>query len=104
MSTLLQPELNGEYFLILTNAKAIICMVLLPIVALLPDISFSLMQRIFFPTPTDAVMRLQKQNPKYVYDGFKDVFIPGLPDPEAIETAARIKFEKEMEMKKIIEA
>jgi hypothetical protein len=81
-----------------------ICIILLPIVALLPDLSFSLLQRIFFPTPTDAVMRIQKQNPKYVYDGFRDVYIPGLPDDDALEEAARIKFMREQELKKEIEA
>jgi hypothetical protein len=44
----------------------------LPFVALLPDLTFMLMQRIYFPTPTDAVMHKQATNPKYVYNGFKD--------------------------------
>lgn len=84
VSELLQPELNAEFFRILSSAKAWITILLLPIVALLPDMTINLMQKIFYPTPTDAVMRIQQKNPKYVYDGFKHVFVPGLPDPNEI--------------------
>lgn len=27
-------------------------------------------------------MRIQKSNPNYVFDGFDNVFVPGLPKPE----------------------
>lgn len=82
MSDLLQPELNFEYFRILSSAKAWITIVLLPLVALLPDIALVLLSKLFFPTPTDAVMRIQKNHPRYRYEGFDDVFIPGLPKPD----------------------
>lgn len=39
-----------------------------------------------------------------MYEGFRDVFIPGLPDEDAIEEAARVKFMQEQELKKEIEA
>ena len=58
---------------------------LLPIIALIPDLTLLLMQKIFFPTPTDAVMRLQQKNPNFVYQGFKDVFVPGLPDEDELK-------------------
>lgn len=79
-----QPELYAEFFRILTTAKAWIAILLLPIVALIPDLTILLLQKIFYPTPTDAVMRLQQKNPKFVYEGFKNVFVPGLPEPELI--------------------
>jgi magnesium-transporting ATPase (P-type) len=57
-SELLQPELNGEYFRILASAKAWIAIILIPVVALLPDIGFMFIQKMFRPTPTDAVMKI----------------------------------------------
>jgi hypothetical protein len=56
----------------------------LPIVALLPDISYMLIQKIFFPSPTDAVMLMQKKQPSFVFDGFSEVFIPQLPHDVAM--------------------
>ena len=82
VALLIQPELCGEYFKIIVSPKAWICMVLVPMVALLPDITYSLMQKVFYPTPTDAVMLKQQRDPNYVYDGFDDVFIPQLPTIE----------------------
>lgn len=81
VSELIQPELNAEFFRILQSAKAWIAIILLPVVALLPDLSLILVQKVFYPTPTDAVMDLQQKDPKYVFDGFRNVFVPGLPDP-----------------------
>jgi hypothetical protein len=79
VSQLIQPELTGEYYLIFQSVKAWIAMLLLPMVALLPDITYSLVQKVFFPTPTDAVMLKQQRDPNYVYEGFDDVYIPQLP-------------------------
>jgi len=56
LAPMIQPEINGEFFLIFSNVKAIICLVMLPMVALLPDVLILMMQKIFFPNPTDAVM------------------------------------------------
>jgi len=80
LSNLLQPELNQEYYRILSNAKAVITIILLPIVALLPDITYLLITRIFFQTPTDFVMGLQKQDPHYEYQGFKHIEAQYNPD------------------------
>lgn len=63
LSPLIQPEINGEFMLIFTNIKGWICLILLPAVALLPDIVIMISQKLFWPTPTDAVMQKQKQNP-----------------------------------------
>ena len=42
----------------------------LPPIALLPDITYMLVYRVFLPTPTDCVMHKQSFNPTYKYDGF----------------------------------
>ena len=55
----------------------------MPLVALLPDTAYMLIQKIFFPTPTDAVMLRQQKQPDYFFDGFSDVFVPQLPDDPA---------------------
>ena len=76
VSQIIQPELTGEYFLIFQSPKAWIAMLLLPMVALLPDITYVLISKVFFPTPTDAVMLKQQRDPGYVYEGFDEVYIP----------------------------
>lgn len=76
VSNLIQPELNQEYYRILTNAKALITIILLPIVALIPDMTYIIITRVFFPTPTDYVMQLQKKNPDFEYTGFRHIENP----------------------------
>lgn len=65
---------------------------MLPLVALLPDTIYMLMQKIFFPTPTDAVMMKQAKQPDFFFDGFSEVFCPVLDGDQA--------FEKELLMKR----
>lgn len=60
ISNMIQPELYFEYYLILSDAKGVLTIFLLPIVALIPDITFLFVTKLFFPTPTDYVMQLQK--------------------------------------------
>lgn len=50
--------------------------------ALMPDLTYILIQRVFFPTPTDVVMRIQKEKPEFKYLGFQnyDVNPNKLPD------------------------
>ena len=74
-----QPEINGQYFEMLSSGKAWIVLLVLPLVALLPDTTYLLCQKIFFPTPTDAVMLNQQRCPDYIYDGFSEVYCPQLP-------------------------
>lgn len=76
IAEIFQPEITGQYFLMLYSGKAWIVLLVLPLVALLPDIAYMLIQKIFFPTPTDAVMLRQQKQPDYYFDGFSDVFIP----------------------------
>ena len=52
-------------------------------VALIPDLSYMLMQKIFFPTPTDGVLLLQNRQPNYIFTGFDEVFRYELPDDPA---------------------
>ena len=56
VAQIFQPEIEGQYFAMLASGKAWIVLLVLPLVALLPDTIYMLMQKIFFPTPTDAVM------------------------------------------------
>lgn len=68
-----------------SSGKAWIVLLVLPLIALLPDITYMLCQKIFFPTPTDAVMLRQQKQPDYVFDGFSEVFCPELPNDPAHE-------------------
>lgn len=43
-----------------------------PLISLIPDVTLIMAQRLFWPSPTDAVMRMQKENPTYEYDGFPE--------------------------------
>ena len=56
VAQIFQPEIEGQYFAMLQSGKAWIVLLVLPLVALLPDTVYMLNQKIFFPTPTDAVM------------------------------------------------
>ena len=40
------------------SAKDVIELLLIPVVAIIPDMGFLLLRKIFYPNPTDAVMRL----------------------------------------------
>jgi len=42
IAEIFQPEINGQYFEILSSGKAWVVLLVLPIVALLPDIAFML--------------------------------------------------------------
>ena len=75
----------------LANGKAWIVLLVLPMVALLPDCIYMLMQKIFFPTPTDAVMLRQARQPDFFFDGFSEVFCPMLPGDPAYENELLMK-------------
>lgn len=74
----------------MTSKRAIILLVVLPTVALLPDITQNLYQRIFNPTPTDAVMLKQQRDPDYRFTGFENVFVPELPREETPDKLKRL--------------
>ncbi len=63
-----QPELMDEFFNMLINSKFYIMFFCIPFIALLPDSVILLIQKVFFPTPTDKVMHEQADHPKYVYE------------------------------------
>ena len=67
-----QPQINGQLFIMLGVSKVWLMLVVLPFFALMPDMVYNLFQRLFLPTPTDAVMIMQRKNPGYRYDGFGD--------------------------------
>ena len=46
---------------------------MLPLIALIPDITYTMFQKIFYPTPTDWVMLQQSREPEYEFDGFDHV-------------------------------
>ena len=50
VSEIIQPQLKGIFFEIFTHPKAWVCLVLIPLVALLPDMVWNLFFRLFYPT------------------------------------------------------
>jgi hypothetical protein len=51
----------------------------LPIFALIPDITYVVFQKVIYPTPTDWVLDKQKKEPKAMYDGFDGVYAAYMP-------------------------
>ena len=43
----------------------------IPIVALLPDLTYMLVNKVFYPSPTDSVLHMQQKEPQYKYMGFE---------------------------------
>lgn len=62
ISILFQPQLNGTLIdMIGTETPNFwILLIVLPFFALTPDITITLFQRVFYPTPVDSVMITQK--------------------------------------------
>jgi hypothetical protein len=56
----------------------------MPMIAILPDILVLAVSKVFFPSPTDIVVLKQKEDPTYIYEGFRDVYIPPLPQKAQI--------------------
>jgi hypothetical protein len=46
-------------------------MVMVPIAAVMPDLTFNLFQKVFYPTPVDWVMMQQKRYPNYIHGKFQ---------------------------------
>jgi amino acid permease len=61
LSSFFQPQLNGQVYLLLGNPKFWILLIAMPFFALVPDITITMIQRIFYPSPTDVVMMLQQK-------------------------------------------
>lgn len=52
----LQPQINGQFFLLLSNPRVWLLLIGLPGVALLPDIIYIIFSRVLWPTPTDIIL------------------------------------------------
>lgn len=72
ISQVFQVQVNGEFDNFLTSAKAWVVVLVITAIALLPDTTYLLTQKVFWPTPTDVIMLKQQRNPEYTYDGFDD--------------------------------
>jgi hypothetical protein len=56
LSSFFQPQLNGQLFQMLSNGQFWILLIGVPAFALVPDITLTLWQRVFFPNPTDVML------------------------------------------------
>jgi magnesium-transporting ATPase (P-type) len=56
VSFIFQPQITGEIWNACVSPKAYMAAVVLPMIALIPDITYIMFQKIFYPTPTDWVM------------------------------------------------
>lgn len=45
-----------------------ILFVTIPIIALLPDMTYYFIKRVFFPSPIDIILKKQKTNPEFKYE------------------------------------
>ena len=45
-----------------------ILFVTIPIIALLPDMTYYFIKRVFFPSPIDIILKKQKANPEFKYE------------------------------------
>eukprot|EP01016_Furgasonia_blochmanni_P016772 TRINITY_DN19790_c0_g1_i2.p1 TRINITY_DN19790_c0_g1~~TRINITY_DN19790_c0_g1_i2.p1 ORF type:complete len:255 (-),score=31.81 TRINITY_DN19790_c0_g1_i2:194-889(-) len=59
VAVMLQPQLNGVFGSMLGSARAWVVLLFIPIAAVAPDILYNLYKKMFEPTPTDKIMRLQ---------------------------------------------
>ena len=66
LSGIFQPQLTNVFFSIFSNGKFYFTILIVPIVALLPDLSIHFYRRIFYPTPVDIIMKHQTTAPKII--------------------------------------
>ena len=71
VATDVQPQINGIMFEMFEVSKFWIVILVLPFIALLPDLTFYFISKLFYPSVVDCVLRKQKTNPDYVYKQFK---------------------------------
>lgn len=70
----------GEVGYILGSSKALVVVGVLPIFALIPDITYVVFQKVIYPTPTDWVLNKQRQDPTARFEGFDDVYAAYMPE------------------------
>lgn len=56
----MQPQLMLALFEALSNWRPLLCIALTPVVALIPDLAIKFTHRVFWPTPSDKLMRAEK--------------------------------------------
>jgi hypothetical protein len=56
LSSFFQPQLDNQVFLMLSTGKFWILLIVLPIFALVPDITWTIFQKVIWPNPTECVM------------------------------------------------
>ena len=61
-----QPEFPGLLFSVLGNGKTWIITILGPFIALIPDLLYSYIKYIYFPNPTEKLMKSLKNEIKAV--------------------------------------
>lgn len=54
------------------------CILVIPLIALIPDITYNMFTKVFYPTPTDWVMLQQSREPEYEFTQL-DQFTSPLP-------------------------
>ena len=59
--------------------------IVLPMIALIPDITYLMFQKIFYPNPTDWVMLKQANEYNWRYAEFDHIPVPPLPTTQQIE-------------------
>jgi hypothetical protein len=57
ISRVFQPEFTGLFFDVLGNGKTWIVILIGPILALIPDFLYNCVQVIYFPTPSQSIIK-----------------------------------------------
>jgi magnesium-transporting ATPase (P-type) len=55
LSTFFQPQLASQVFMMLSSPKFWVLVIVIPVFALVPDMTWEIMRKVFYPTPIDNV-------------------------------------------------
>jgi hypothetical protein len=61
VANLFQPQLNGLMFSMIADIRYFYLVVAVPLVALLPDITYNLIKQVFYPAVEDILMYMQAE-------------------------------------------
>ena len=61
VANLFQPQLNGLMFSMIADIRYFYLVVAVPLVALLPDITYNLVKQVFYPAVEDILMYMQAE-------------------------------------------
>ena len=68
MANSVQPQIQGVIYQMFWSADFWIMMIAGPLVSLIPDVFIQLIKQVFYPTPIDKVLLVQKfKEPNYDY-------------------------------------